>query len=257
MPDELYLVLPYVLMAAAAGIVGGLLAAFWAPGVKARSAVQHFAAGVVIAAVASDLIPEVEKAGKPFGILAGFAAGGLAMIGMKWLVLKFEKQEEEKEQLPVGIAAAAAADTLIDGAIISAGFSSGPQLGTLLAIALAFELFFLNLSVGTEFHKWKSKRWLGLLTTTGIAFLLLLGAVAGFFVLRGISEAGVAVFLSFGAAALLYLIAEELLVESIEGENIFSVAMFFAGFLMVLAFKLLGQPARRGSSASYFTTFIA
>lgn len=244
-------------MAAAAGIVGGLLAAFWAPGVKARSAVQHFAAGVVIAAVASDLIPEVEKAGKPFGILAGFAAGGLAMIGMKWLVLKFEKQEEKKEQLPVGIAAAAAADTLIDGAIISAGFSSGPQLGTLLAIALAFELFFLNLSVGTEFHKWKSKRWPGLLTTTGIAFLLLLGAVAGFFVLRGISEAGVAVFLSFGAAALLYLTAEELLVESIEGETLFSVAMLFAGFLMVLAFKLLGQPARRGSSASFFTTFIA
>jgi ZIP family zinc transporter len=257
MPDELYLILPYVLMAAAAGIVGGLLAAFWAPGVKARSAVQHFAAGVVIAAVASDLIPEVEKAGKPFGILAGFAAGGLAMIGMKWLVLKFEKQEEKKEQLPVGLAAAAAADTLIDGAIISAGFSSGQQLGTLLAIALAFELFFLNLSVGTEFHKWKSKRWLGLLTTTGIAFLLLLGAVAGFFVLRGISEAGVAVFLSFGAAALLYLIAEELLVESIEGETLFSVAMLFAGFLMVLAFKLLGQPARRVSSASFFTTFIA
>jgi len=256
MPAELLLLLPYVLMAAAVGTVGGLLAAFWAPGVKTRSAVQHFAAGVVIAAVASDLIPEVEKAGKPFGILAGFAAGGLVMVGMKWLVLKFEKKEEKKEQLPIGLAAAAAADTLMDGAIISAGFSSGQRLGTLLAIALAIELFFLNLSVGTEFHKWKSKRLLGLATTTGIAFLLLLGALVGFFILRGMSQAGVAVFLSFGAAALLYLIAEELLVESIEGESLFSVAMLFAGFLMVLAFKLVVEPWSRGSSASALTAFI-
>jgi ZIP family zinc transporter len=170
MPAELLLLLPYVLMAAAMGTVGGLLAAFWAPGLKTRSAVQHFAAGVVIAAVASDLIPEVEKAGKPFGILAGFAAGGLVMVVMKWLVLKFEKKEEKKEQLPIGLAAAAAADTLMDGAIISAGFSSGQQLGTLLAIALAIELFFLNLSVGTEFHKWKSKRLLGLQPQPGLLF---------------------------------------------------------------------------------------
>jgi zinc transporter ZupT len=63
------------------------------------------------------------------------------------------------------------------------------------------------------------------------------------------SEASVAVFLSFGAAALLYLIAEELLVESIEGESLFSVAMLFAGFLMVLAFKLVVEPLSRGSSA--------
>ena len=109
MPAELLLLLPYVLMAAGVGTVGGWLAAFWAPGVKTRSAVQHFAAGVVIAAVASDLIPEVEKAGKPFGILAGFALGGLVMVGMKWLVLKFEKKEEKKEQLPIGLAAAAKA----------------------------------------------------------------------------------------------------------------------------------------------------
>jgi ZIP family zinc transporter len=241
MPAALQLILPYVVMAAAVGIVGGILAAIWTPGVKTRSAVQHFAAGVVIAAVASDLIPEVEKIGTPAGILGGFAAGGLVMVGMKWFVLKFEKREKRKGQFPVGIAAAAAVDTFVDGVIISVGFSTGSQLGTLLAIALGVELFFLNLSVGSEFHKQKSRRWLGLATTTGIAFLLLLGSLAGFFFLRGMSEAKVAVFLSFGAAALLYLIAEELLVESIEGETLFSVAMLFSGFLAVLAFKLIGQ----------------
>ena len=242
MPGQLQSILPYIMIAAGAGIAGSIVAFFWIPKVKARSAVQHFAAGVVIAAVASELIPEVEKTGTTLGILGGFAAGGLAMIGLKWIVVKFERMEKGRHKLPVGIAAAAAVDTLIDGAIISAGFSSGQQLGTLLAIALAGELFFLSLSVGSEFHKHESKRLIGLAVTTGIALLLLVGAVVAFFLLRGASEATVAVLLSFGAAALIYLIAEELLVEAIEAEeSLFSTAMLFAGFLFLLAVKLFSK----------------
>jgi ZIP family zinc transporter len=214
----------------------------WAPGVRARSAIQHFAAGVVIATVASGLIPDVEKIGTPLGILGGFGAGGLAMIGLKWLVLRFEKREKAKHKLPVGLAAAAAVDTLIDGAIISAGFSSGQQLGALLAVALAVELFFLTLSVGAEFHRMPAKRGQGLAVTTGISVLLIVGAGGAFLGLRGASEATVAVVLASGAAALIYLIAEELLVESIEAEETLLVtAMLFGGFAAGLALKLLSR----------------
>lgn len=241
--NEIVLILPYILIASGAGVVGGVVAFFWAPGVRARSAVQHFAAGVVIAAVATDLIPEVEKIGTPAGILVGFAVGGLAMIGLKWLVLKFEKFEKSRHKLPVGLAAAAALDTLIDGAIISAGFATAqPQLGPLLALALGLELFFLNLSVGSEFHKQKSQRWRGLGVTVLISSLLLVGATISFFVLRDAAETTVAIFLSFGAAALIYLIAEELLVEAIEAEkSLFSTAMLFAGFLIVFAVTLINK----------------
>jgi zinc transporter, ZIP family len=243
MPDHLLLILSYILIASAAGIAGGIVALFWAPGVRVRSAVQHFAAGLVIAAVASDLIPEVERIGTPAGILGGFAVGGLTMIGLKWLVVKFERFEKNLHKLPIGLTAAAALDTLIDGAIISAGFSTAQQqLGPLLTAALGMELFFLTLSVGSEFHKHKSKRWHGLGATVVISLLLLVGAVTSFFILRNASEATVAIFLAFGAAALIYLIAEELLVEAIEAEeSLFSTAMLFAGFLAVLALKLLSK----------------
>ena len=238
--SEFLQILPYVLAASAAGIVAGLLPLIWSPGVHARSAIQHFAAGVVIAAVASDLIPEVEKIGRPAGILLGFAAGGAFMIGLKWLVLAFEKKEKGKRKIPIGIAAAAAVDTLIDGALISAGFSTGQQVGSLLAIALAIELFFLTLSVGSEFRKSKANVWLGVAVTTGIGLLLLVGAFAGFLFFRGISEPSLAIVLSFGAAALIYLIAEELLVEAIEAEeSLFSTATLFAGFVVLLAIKLV------------------
>ena len=238
--SELFQILPYILAATGTGVLAGLLPLIWSPGVHGRSAVQHFAAGVVIAAVASDLIPEVERIGRPAGILAGFAGGGVFMIGLKWLVLRFEEREKSKHQLPVGIAAAAAVDTLVDGALISAGFSTGQQLGSLLAIALAIELFFLTLSVGSEFKKKKKNVWLGVVVTTGIALLLMVGAFVGFVFFRGLSEPGLAIVLSFGAAALIYLIAEELLVEAIEAEeSLFSTAMLFAGFLALLALKLV------------------
>ena len=238
--SEFLQILPYVLAASAAGIVAGLLPLFWSPGVHARSAIQHFAAGVVIAAVASDLIPEVEKIGRPAGILLGFAAGGVFMIGLKWFVVAFEKKEKGKRKLPIGIAAAAAVDTLVDGVLISAGFSTGQHLGSLLTIALAIELFFLTLSVGSEFRKGKTNVWLGVAVTTGIALLLLVGAFVGFLLFRGFSEPSLAIVLSFGAAALIYLIAEELLVEAIEAEeSLFSTATLFAGFLVLLAIKLL------------------
>jgi zinc transporter, ZIP family len=114
-------------------------------------------------------------------------------------------------------------------------------VGGILALFWAPGMFFLNLSVGTEFHKQKSKHLQGLAVNSAIAVLLLLGSVAGFLVLRGLSEGTVAVFLAFGAAALIYLVAEELLVESIEAEeSLFSTALLFAGFLVVLAFKLVG-----------------
>jgi ZIP family zinc transporter len=171
------------------------------------------------------------------------------MILLKWLVLKFEKWEKARRQLPAGLAAAAAVDTLMDGAIISAGFSGGQQLGAFLAIALAVELFFLTLSVGTEFHKEKSRLWQGLATTTGIALLLLVGAIAAFLLLRGASKPTVAIVLAFGAAALIYLVAEELLVEAIEAEeSLFSTAMLFAGFFVVLAMKLWSDGHQQSTS---------
>lgn len=46
--------------------------------------------------------------------------------------------------------------------------------------------------------------------------------------------------LSFGSAALLYLVTEELLVEAHEaGETTFAPSMFFAGFLLFLLLGLL------------------
>jgi zinc transporter, ZIP family len=240
MPDYLLTNWPYVLLATGAGFAGGLVALFWSPKSKARSAIQHFAAGAVLAAVASNVVPEAERLGTIQGILGGLAAGGLMMLGLKWLVVRLERKEKRGSKQPIGLAAAAAVDTLVDGALIGAGFSINPQLGVLLAFALATELFSLTLSVGVEFRTSQVKGWQSLAVTSGIAILQLVGAFGAGILLEGASEAVIAVVLAFGAAALIYLIAEELLVETIEAEDsLFPTATLFSGFLLLLALKLL------------------
>jgi len=205
-----------------------------------RSAIQHFAAGAVLAAVAANVIPEVEAVGTLTGIIGGFVAGGLAMVGLKWVVVRLEREEKRGRGQPIGLAAAAAVDTLLDGVIIGAGFSVNPQLGTVLVAALGLELFFLTLSVGVEFHEAKLEIWKALSITVGIACMLLLGAIGSSFFLAGASKATLATVLAFGAAALIYLIAEELLVETIQAEeSIFSTMMLFAGFLVLMILKLI------------------
>lgn len=240
MPEQISSSLPYILLASGAGILGSVIALFWNPDVKIRSAIQHFAAGAVLAAVAANVIPEVEQIGTLPGIVSGFVAGGILMIVLKWLVLRFERQGKQKKNLPAGLAAAAAVDTLIDGALISAGFSANDQLGSLLAIALATELLFLTLSVGVEFRESNFPWWQSLAITGGIALLLLVGAFGAAFFLADVAEATLAIVLSFGAAALIYLMAEELLVENVQAEeSIFSTATLFSGFLALLILKLL------------------
>ena len=70
---------------------------------------------------------------------------------------------------------------------------------------------------------------------------LLVGALVGETILRGASAHTLAGVLAFGAAALLYLVTEELLVEAHETrDTTAATAMFFAGFLL---FLLLGMAA--------------
>jgi zinc transporter, ZIP family len=234
--------LRYIAAAVAAGLVGGATSVFWAPGRWVTSYIQHFAAGVVIAAVALKVAPDSMRAGAPpLLVLGGFTLGGIVMIGVKWLTLKIEEQQRHRKRKPWGLTAAAAVDTAIDGAIIGAGFTMGEGLGVVLSLALGLELLFLTLSVGASFRQEKASRLTTFAVTSGISLLLLVGALLGMLLLRGASPSILAALLSFGAAALLYLVTEELLVETqLPEETLISTAMFFLGFVAIFALVLAG-----------------
>lgn len=74
----------------------------------------------------------------------------------------------------------------------------------------------------------------------GLGLLFMVGGVLGVTVLQGPSRHAIALVLSFGLAALLFLVTEELLVEAHEvPETPLITALFFAGFLLFLVLGML------------------
>lgn len=219
-------VVAFTLVPLAAMVVGATIAAVRTPTAAVASAIQHFAAGVVFAAAASEILPDLKDAGSAFAIVVGGAAGLAAMLGIKWLGRKTEGQ--------VGLVAITGVDILIDGVVLGIGFAAASRQGILLTIALTMEVLFLGLTMALELREAVSSRLLavgvvgavGLLLPIGAAIGSLAGALPGFWL---------AVLYAFALIALLYLVTEELLVEAHEKpDSALITSMFFIGFLAIL-----------------------
>lgn len=234
---QIHEILEFTVLPSAAILVGGLLAGVRPLSPRLGSILQHFAAGVVFAAVAAELLPELKGSGRPLAVAVGFLAGVAAVLAVK---LGSDRLEARNAGLlPVGFLAAMGVDVLLDGALLGLGFVAGAREGILLTIALTLEVLFLGLSTGAML----SARGLSTARTLGLLALLALAIPAG--ALAGasfLSHAGGALFtavLAFGAAALLYLVTEELLVEAHEQDATPVLgAWFFVGFLLIVLIEM-------------------
>ncbi len=230
MLNEVTRVLLFTLIPVVAATLGGIFSAWRSPGPQLRSIVQHFAAGVVFAAAAGELLPEVVHEKSVWAVVIG---GGLGIIAMLTV-----KQFAEKAEGSLGLITTVGVDVLIDGLIIGIGFAAGSKAGILLTIALTIELLFLSLSVAATLSQDRTSPGKVIATTVAIALLLPLGAIVGFILLGGLSGNLLAGFLAFGLVALLYLVTEELLTEAHEvPDTPFTSAMFFVGFLLLIVIE--------------------
>lgn len=209
-----------------AAIIGAAVAVSVRPGPVLVSAVQHFAAGVVFAAAAGEILPDVMHGGSPMATLTGGASGVSVML--------LVKQLETIAKGPLGLLLAIAVDILIDGLVLGIGFAAGAKAGLLLTIALTIEVLFLGLTVANELSERVTSRIKIVGTTAALVLLLPAGALlAG--PVAGLPGPVLTGFFAFGLIALLYLVTEELLVEAHETEDRpWVTAMFFAGFLVLL-----------------------
>jgi ZIP family zinc transporter len=228
-----------MLIPAVVSVLGGLLAVIWNPSHHARSLIQHFAAGVVLAALAVEVLPELGREHAPGWILIGsFAFGGLVMYAMKLWSIRMEAATEKlskSEQWNYGLIVATFMDIAVDGSIIGAGFAAGANTGLVLALGLSVELLFLGLSLVSE----TVKGWRVIIMTSLLATVVLSFTFLGYFLLKGASVASISAMLAFGVAALLYLVTDELLVEAHEVEEKPSSTLWlFAGFLVFWSIQL-------------------
>lgn len=227
MPDSVTTVLAYSLIPCFGILVGSAFSVVAAPATRTISAFQHFAAGVVFAAVAVELLPQLESLASPMSMIFGFCLGVAAMFAAKAL---FEN---------AGILVPVIIDLFIDGILIAVGFAAGVKGGIVLLVGLSLETLSLGLSsapalVQSGMPRSRVVLWMGV---AGV--VVLLGAAVGYAVV-GLSPSFLAAILGFGVSSLLYLVTEELLAEAHEEPDTPAItATFFAGFLAPLLMAMM------------------
>jgi ZIP family zinc transporter len=218
--------------------LSGVLTLIWHPSHQARSLIQHFAAGVVIAVLAVEVLPELTREHAPNWVLiASFAFGVFLMYVMKiWSEhLEHKAKLSGTEGANVGLISTVFIDAAVDGLIIGAGFAASKETGFVLAIGLSVEMLFLGLSLVSN----TMKGWRIVALTTLLGVDMIASILLGNYFLTGASPSVISAILSFGVAALLYLVTEELLIEAhtVE-EKPTSVLWLFSGFLLFWTFQL-------------------
>jgi ZIP family zinc transporter len=235
-------VLVFSLIPVAAMAIGSIIAAVRAPGEQVRSGIQHFAAGVVFAVVAVELLPDIKETHDPIEVAGGFALGLIFMLLLeRWTATHEHGEEDGGNRSSAGLLVPIVIDLLLDGLLVGIAFAAGATEGVLLSIALAFELLSLGLALTVALSRAGASTARSILVPVGLALVTLVGgAILGSTVLASASEAVLATVLAFGSAALLFLVTEELLVEAHEvGETPWATAMFFLGFLGLMILGML------------------
>lgn len=216
----------YTLVPAGAAVLGAVVATCRPPGPRTVSAIQHFAAGVVFAAAATEILPDVKHQGAALPVAIGGAIGVALMLLVRAL--------SERAAGGIGLAAVIGVDVLIDGIVLGLGFAAGAEQGVLLTLALTLEVLFLGLSATGELSPTLGSPGRTILAIGGLALLLPIGALLGT-PAAALPPAWQTGLFAFALIALLYLVTEELLVEAHEvPDTPWITAMFFAGFLILL-----------------------
>lgn len=253
MPAALSNALTFATIPAGVALIGALIATFRAPSPQIRTYVEHFAAGVVVAVAAAELLPTAIRGHSAIAIAVGFSLGTLAMLAIAHFSEGAEEDEGEVVPAlpgragdvlatgsPIRMVLPVAVDVGIDGFLLGLAFVAGQKAGVLLAIGFSLEMLSLGLATCATCrrHGWTVVRTLLSIVGVGAAFVV--GAAISAGLLGGLSGVWLVGVISFGLAALLYLVTEELLVEAHEVKETHpATAMFFLGFLALIVIDVL------------------
>jgi len=250
--------------AALASIVGGIAALVRAPTSLVMSVVFGVASGVLIGTVTLEMVPEALERGSVAGVSTGLGLGFLAVWVFDLYINRWRLAGEHAAQYarvrayhrshrPRGdrvtvLAGGTSAEELVEGLAIGAGVAIEPQVGLLIAAAIAVDNLSEGMSVGEFVASGRGVRgrpgsavrrtlaWTGLIGAS-----LFVSACLGWLLLRDVDEGLLGVLLAAGGGGMLYLTVSALVPPSEEQQYQGSGALATgAGFLLILVLTAAG-----------------
>lgn len=216
--------------------------------------VMTFAAGVLLAVVAVDLMIKSRGAAGLHWTVMGLLCGAAVFSSVNWLLSRFgakhrkrcgECVEQPREGEQPGSGLAIAAGTFLDG--VPEGMVLGlsvlqhgaPGLGTVTAFFLANVPEALSSSAGMR-RSGRSPRYV-FTVWIGIALSISLAAVVARFVFRGAGPAVTGTVEAFTAGAILALVSETMIPEAFHESPQFNGLLLVVGFVVLLILLELGM----------------
>ena len=210
-------------LAASSLVIGAVFALLLPISLRAIGLIMAFGAGVLISAVAFDLVDEaVAKSSGHGWVVGGFFAGCLVFFGGDRLIDRLGGSQrkdptgDQESGSPLSIVLGTVLDGIPESMVIGLTIFEGGAVGAayLAAVFISNLPEAVSSTAGLETSGWKKSRilwmWIAIALISGLASL------AGYGLFQDSSPDTVAFVLAFAAGAILTMLAETMMPEAFE-----------------------------------------
>lgn len=236
------------LLAAGSLIIGAAVAYVVRLGARTTAAIMSFGCGILISAVAYDLIFDGFRAAGMRPIILGAMGGAIAYAIANWIVShhggRHRKRSGEQQSSSAGGGLAIAIGSLLDGVpesvVLGVSLLGGGGVSLPVFAAVFLSNFPEGLSSASGMKKaGRSKAYVFGLWTT-ITVVSGLASLAGAAFLGGAPPAVLALVQAIAAGALLTMVADTMIPEAVEGEHGVAGVLVVIGLLLAFALSHRG-----------------
>jgi ZIP family zinc transporter len=235
------------LIAGGALVVGALVAWFVRVPQQVVAAVMAFGAGVLISALAFDLVDEAERTGGLVATIIGLLMGAVVYVAANIALTvrgarhrkRSQRGEQPSERQQSGSGAAIAIGALLDGIPESVVLGLSLLGGGGVGVPVLAAIFISNLPEGLSSASGMKANgrsasyvfgvWGGIAVASGLAGLL------GVVILQGASPAVIAVITAVAAGAILAMIADTMIPEAFARDHLYAGLIATVGFIVAFA----------------------
>ncbi|MBW3624270.1 MAG: ZIP family metal transporter [Armatimonadetes bacterium] len=239
--DPFLIALGFALLPAFGNFAGGLLAEAFTVSGKTLSIALHAAAGVLLAVVSVELLPQALEAKPSWLIILLFFLGGVFFIAMDQTIhfvrarMSGAKGEAEAGAGPWMLFFGVAIDLFSDGVMIGTSTTIATSLALLLALGQVTADVPEGFATVAAFKNQGIPRRSRLLISAAFTIPILLGTTLGYWAVRGLPEIYKLGLLTFTAGLLMTLVVEEIIPEAHEDGEARLAAFFFIGGFSLFA----------------------
>ena len=235
------------LISASSLVIGSLVAIWLKINLRTIGLIMAFGAGVLISAVAFDLVQEAADKSSGHGAVAwGLFAGCGVFFGGDWLISRLgggdrkDATGDQESGSPLAIVLGTVLDGIPESMVIGLTIFEGGKVGAayLAAVFISNLPESISSTSGLLTAGWKKSRVLWM--WVGIAVVSAVASLAGYGLFQDSSPATVAFVLTFAAGAILTMLASTMMPEAFQHGGRLVGVVTTLGFAVAYAIHTLG-----------------